>query len=78
MTLGMISWENMSLLGPQGPVNWHWDLCQTGANGNDDASNFFQCLQTKFTTPEEIFGPLLSKLLENDKCKQCKAVFYPQ
>lgn len=38
---------------------------------------FFQRLLTKFTTPEELFGPLSLKSLENDEYRRCTAGFLP-
>jgi len=38
---------------------------------------FFQRLLTKFTTPEELFGPLSLKSLENDEYRRCTTGFLP-
>lgn len=38
---------------------------------------FFQRLLTKFSTPEELFGPLSLKSLENDEYRRCTAGFLP-
>ena len=38
---------------------------------------FFQRLFTRFTTPEEIFGPLSLRALENDEYVRCIDGFLP-
>ena len=38
---------------------------------------FFQRLLTRFTSPEEIFGPLSLKALENDEYRRCTSGFLP-
>lgn len=39
--------------------------------------SFFQRLLTRFTTPEELFGPLSLRSLENDEYRRCTAGFLP-
>jgi MoxR-like ATPase len=38
---------------------------------------FFQRLLTRFTTPDELFGPLSLRSLENDEYRRCTAGFLP-
>lgn len=39
--------------------------------------NFFQRLLTRFSTPDELFGPLSLKSLENDEYRRCTDGFLP-
>ena len=64
LTLAILSGLNMLLLGPPGVaksylVTW-WAKMITGANT-------FEWLLTKFSTPEELFGPYSLKGLEEDR-----------
>ena len=73
VVLGMAAGEHVLFLGPPG----------TGKSAlgrrlaNICGGLFFQRLLTRFTTPEEIFGPLSLRALENDEYKRCTAGFLP-
>lgn len=61
--LSLLSNENMVLIGPPGTAKSEISrrISQAIENGTH-----FEYLLTKFTTPEEIFGPISIKELEND------------
>jgi MoxR-like ATPase len=65
MALSILSGNNMLLLGPPGTAKSMtvraWKDRVTGA------SNYFEYLLTKFSTPEEIFGTFSLKALEEDR-----------
>lgn len=65
--LAILANENVVYLGPPGTAKTY--LAQNICNSIDGA-NFFYYLLTRFTTPEEIFGPLSIKSLENDEFKR--------
>ena len=73
VVLAMITGEHILLLGSPGTAKSVLGqrlakLC----NGK-----FFQRLLTRFTTPEELFGPLSLKSLEQDEYRRCTAGFLP-
>eukprot|EP00977_Amphora_coffeiformis_P017874 scaffold5999_cov149-Amphora_coffeaeformis.AAC.11 len=73
VVLGLISREHVLLLGPPGTGKSALGrrlskLCE---------GKFFQRLLTRFTTPEEIFGPLSLRALENDEYRRCTEGFLP-
>lgn len=73
VVLSMIANEHILLLGPPGTAKSILgqrlaELCH---------GNFFQRLLTKFTTPEELFGPLSLKSLEQDEYRRCTVGFLP-
>jgi len=73
VVLAMITGEHILLLGSPGTAKSVLgqrlaELC----NGI-----FFQRLLTRFTTPEELFGPLSLKSLEQDEYRRCTAGFLP-
>lgn len=61
--LGLICGVNVAFLGPPGTAKSYMvnDLC------NRIGGKYFSYLFTKFTTPEEIFGTISLKELENDR-----------
>jgi MoxR-like ATPase len=73
VVLAMISNEHILLLGKPGTGKSILglrlaELCE---------GRFFQRLLTRFTTPDELFGPLSLKSLENDEYRRCTAGFLP-
>ena len=73
VVLAMITGEHILLLGSPGTAKSVLGqrlakLC----NGK-----FFQRLLTRFTTPEELFGPLSLKSLEQDEYRRCTTGFLP-
>ena len=76
VVLGMVTREHVLLLGEPGTAKSALGrrlsrLCENGS------ASFFQRLLTRFTTPEEIFGPLSLRALENDEYKRCTEGFLP-
>jgi MoxR-like ATPase len=65
--LAVLSGENILFLGPPGTAKTQLakNICQTIEGGN-----FFNYLLTSFSTPEEIFGPLSLKALEEDEFRR--------
>ncbi|MDY9925277.1 MAG: AAA family ATPase [Methanosarcina sp.] len=65
--LAVLSGENLLFLGPPGTAKTQLarSICQT-----IDGGNFFNYLLTSFSTPEEIFGPLSLKALEEDEFRR--------
>lgn len=73
VVLGLISQEHVLLLGPPGTGKSVLGRRLSKLCGG----NFFQRLLTRFTTPEEIFGPLSLRALENDEYRRCTEGFLP-
>ena len=73
VVLGMVSSEHVLLLGPPGTAKSELGRRLSKLCGGP----FFQRLLTRFTTPEEIFGPLSLRALENDEYKRCTEGFLP-
>jgi MoxR-like ATPase len=73
VVLAMLSMEHILLLGVPGTgksiLGRRLSKLCNGA--------FFQRLLTKFSTPEELFGPLSLKSLEEDEYRRCTAGFLP-
>ena len=68
LALAMLSENNMLLLGPPGTAKsmivrgW-----QEHISAGKDGAKYFEYLLTKFSTPEEIFGPISLRAIEEDK-----------
>jgi MoxR-like ATPase len=73
VVLGMISGEHVLFLGPPGTAKSALGRRLSMISGG----TLFQRLLTRFTTPEEIFGPLSLRALENDEYKRCTEGFLP-
>lgn len=63
MITALLSKEMLFMLGPPGTAKSA--ICESLCNSIK--GNYFSWLVSKFTTPEEIFGPLSLKALEDDK-----------
>ena len=84
--LTVLAAENLVLIGPPGTaksmvsrrVAQH---IQTTTNGshqpNDGSGSYFEYLLTKFSTPEEIFGPLSISELKADRFRRNTAGYLP-
>jgi MoxR-like ATPase len=72
--LALLAKQHVLLLGPPGSAKSLMveDLC--GRIGG----NYFDWLLTRFTTPEEIFGPISLKALEQDKYTRITAEKLPE
>lgn len=62
--LALLAKENIVLLGPPGTAK---SEVSRRLSEVIDGGNYFEYLLTKYTTPEEIFGPLSIKSLKNDE-----------
>ncbi len=65
--LSILSGENILFLGPPGTAK---SLLALKICESIDGGNFFYYLLTKYTTPDEIFGPLSIKSLQEDEFKR--------
>ena len=74
VVLGMLSGEHVLLIGPPGTAKSALGRRLSKICGGV----FFQRLLTRFTTPEEIFGPLSLRALENDEYRRCTDGFLPK
>lgn len=73
--LTMLSGENLILIGPPGTAK---SEIARRLNSIIKGGNYFEYLLTKFTTPEELFGPLSIKELEKDRFKRQTESYLPQ
>jgi MoxR-like ATPase len=73
VVLGMVAQEHVLFLGPPGTAKSVLGRRLSQLCGG----RFFQRLLTRFTTPEEIFGPLSLRALENDEYKRKTDGFLP-
>jgi len=73
VVLGMISREHILFIGPPGTSKSEIGRRLAQLCGGP----MFQRLFTRFTTPEEIFGPLSLRALEADEYRRCTEGFLP-
>lgn len=64
LALAMLSENNILLLGPPGIAK---SMAVRAWRSHITEANYFEWLLTKFSTPEEVFGPLSLKALEEDR-----------
>jgi MoxR-like ATPase len=74
VVLGMVAGEHVLMLGKPGTAKSQLGRRLSMLCGGP----FFQRLLTRFTTPEEIFGPLSLRALENDEYRRCTDGFLPK
>jgi len=74
VVLGLISGENILLVGPPGTGKSVLGRRLSTLAGGP----FFSLLLTKFTTPEELFGPLSLQALEQDIYQRCTSGYLPE
>ena len=75
--LSILSGENMILVGPPGTAKSEISRRLREIIAGCDDGAYFEYLFTKFTTPEEIFGPLSIKKLQNDKFERNTEGYMP-
>lgn len=79
--LGLIAGENTLLIGPPGTgksmLARRLSDCLTKPDNNSDSTHYFEYLLTKFSTPEEIFGPLAISELKKDNFKRNTYSYLP-
>lgn len=74
LIVSLIAKEHVLLLGPPGTAKSALANVLAGAVGG----THFTMLMTKFTTPEEVFGPISLKGLEQDKYRRVTAGYFPE
>lgn len=72
---GLLAGEHVLLLGPVGTAK---SMLAGAICGRIDGAAFFSWLLTKFSTPEEIFGPVSLKGLEQDAFRRLTADKLPE
>ena len=79
--LTVLTGENLVLIGPPGTGKSMIARCIADGfahdSGNDKEHPYFEYLLTKFSTPEEIFGPLSITALKADRFKRNTAGYLP-
>ena len=75
--LSILSGENMILVGPPGTAKSEISRRLREILADSGSETYFEYLFTKFTTPEEIFGPLSIKQLQNDKFERNTEGYMP-
>jgi MoxR-like ATPase len=63
LLIALLAKKHLLMLGPPGTAK---SQLAREASGRINSSKYFEYLLTRFTTPEEIFGPFSLKALEND------------
>ena len=72
---GLVAGEHVLLVGPPGTGK---SLLSNGLTGLIDGAEVFEWLLTRFTTPEELFGPLSLGALKADKFERVTAGKLPE
>lgn len=75
--LGVIAGENTLLIGPPGTAKSMLARRVSEAIRQDDTQDYFEYLLTKFSTPEEIFGPLSISELKQDRFQRNTTGYLP-
>ncbi len=79
--LAMLAGENMLLVGPPGTakslIARKLAKCLDEGTDSQTGKAYFEYLLTKFTTPEEIFGPLSISELKQDRFRRNTAGYLP-
>lgn len=75
--LGMIAGENTLLIGPPGTAKSMLARRVSEAIRQDETQDYFEYLLTKFSTPEEIFGPLSISELKQDRFQRNTTGYLP-
>lgn len=75
--LGVIAGENTLLIGPPGTAKSMLARRVSEAIRQDETQDYFEYLLTKFSTPEEIFGPLSISELKQDRFQRNTTGYLP-
>lgn len=75
--LGVIAGENTLLIGPPGTAKSMLARRVSEAIRQDETQDYFEYLLTKFSTPEEIFGPLSISELKQDRFQRNTLGYLP-
>jgi MoxR-like ATPase len=75
LALAILSESNILLLGPPGIAK---SLAVRAWRSHIEGAKYFEWLLTKFSTPEEVFGPLSLRALEEDRYSRITANKLPE
>ncbi len=75
MICAALAGEHVLLLGPPGTAK---SALANAFCGAVDGSKFFEWLLTRFTSPDELYGPISLKALENDQIRRATADKLPE